>query len=357
MRAVELSLAAQTAYAELLHATQARELLRSVSQLNGSFASKRVKGRIYWYFAYRDLAGALRQLYVGPDGPRVRRLMERFRDEAPAPLAPLARAATALGCAAAAPRHFRIVRRLAEYGFFRSGGVLVGTHAFLCMGNGLGLRFAEGATTLDVDLAHAGRNISVALPASIRVDVHKALESLEMGFLPIAELHGAAGATYLNPKDPELRVDFLTPLARGARSGGSAPAVRVPNLNVALQPLPFMEFLLQDTIQAALFCDEGAVAVNVPAPARFAVHKLLVQGERKGAMRVKARKDVHQAAALVEHLAAQRSEELVEAWADALSRGPGWRKRALQGRAALAQLRPAVPGLERLQVPRGRKPA
>lgn len=346
MRAAELSLAAQTAYAELLHATQARELQRSVSQLNGSFASKRIKGRTYWYFAYRDVAGDLRQLYVGPDGPRVRRLMERFRDEAPAPLAPLARSAGALGCATAVPRHFRIVRRLAEYGFFRAGGVLVGTHAFLCMGNGLGLRFAEGASTLDVDLAHAGRNISVALPANVQVDVHKALESLEMGFLPIAELQGAAGATYLNPKDPELRVDFLTPLARG----GVARSVRVPNLNVALQPLPFMEFLLQDTIQAALFCNEGAVAVNIPSPARFAVHKLIVYGERKGAMRAKARKDLHQAAALTEHLASHEREALGEAWADVLSRGPGWSKRALQGRAALARMRPPVSGLERLAV-------
>lgn len=356
MPAAELSLAAQTAYAELLHATQARELLRSVAQLNGSFAAKRIKGRTYWYFAYRDLAGALRQLYVGPDDARVRRLMERFRDEAPVPLAPLARAARALGCMTVVPRHFRIVRRLAEYGFFRAGGVLVGTHAFLCMGNGLGLRFAEGTATLDVDLAHAGRNISVALPANLQVDVHKALETLEMGFLPIADLQGAAGATYLNPRDPQLRVDFLTPLVRAGR-GGAASAVRVPNLNVALQPLPFLEFLLQDTQQAALFCDEGAVGVNVPAPARFAVHKLIVYGERKGALRAKARKDLHQAAALVAHLAAHHAESLDAAWADALARGPGWRKRVLQGRAALARLRPGLAGLERLAAPRGRRPA
>ncbi|MSQ48847.1 MAG: hypothetical protein EXR30_00470 [Betaproteobacteria bacterium] len=351
MRATELSLAAQTAYAELLHATQARELQRSVAQLNGSFAAKRIKGRTYWYFAYRDVGGALRQLYVGPDSPRVCRLIKRFRDEAPVPLAPLARAAGALGCAAAVPRHFRIVRRLAEYGFFRAGGVLVGTHAFLCMGNGLGLRFTEGARTLDVDLAHAGRNISVALPANVQVDVHKALESLEMGFLPITELQGAAGATTLNPKDPESRVDFLTTLGRG----GGSRSVRVPNLNVALQPLPFMEFPLQDTIQAALFCDEGAVAVNIPAPGRFAVHKLIVYGERKGALRVKARKDLHQSAALIEPLAASNPEELDQAWRDALSRGPGWVKRALQGRAALAHLEPKVQGLEWLAVPAGRE--
>lgn len=346
MRFVELSIAAQTAYAELLHSAQAHDLHRGVGRLNGSFASKRVKGRTYWYFAYRDVGGALRQLYIGPDEARVRRLIERFREEAPKSLVPLARSAAALGCGGVVPRHFRIVRRLAEYGFFHAGGVLVGTHAFLCMGNLLGVRFYDAVRTLDVDFAHAGRNISVALPANIRVDVHKALDSLEMGFLPMTEFHAGGGATYFNPRDPELRLDFLTPLARGA-----ARSVRVPNLNVALQPLPFMEFPLQGTTQAALLCEEGAVAVNIPSPARFAVHKLIVYGERKGAQRLKAQKDLHQAAALVERLATTAPEELAEAWPDALGRGPGWRKRALQGRNALERIEAPVEGLERLAVP------
>jgi hypothetical protein len=81
----------------------------------------------------------------------------------------------------------------------------------LALGNLLGVRWTEGSTTLDVDLAHAGRNVSVALPASLRVDTHGALESLEMGLLPISELDGRIGAQYRNPRDAELRVDFLTP--------------------------------------------------------------------------------------------------------------------------------------------------
>jgi len=177
-RYTELTLSAQTAYAELLDRARAAELHRSVGHLNGSFASKSVKGRRYWYFAYRDVDGAVRQLYVGPDDERVRSLMARFRDQAPRPLAPMARAAAALGCAAAVPKQFRIIRRLAEYGFFRAGGVLIGTHAFVCLGNALGVRFTDAAATLDVDFAHAGRNISVALPADVRIDVRKAIDSL-----------------------------------------------------------------------------------------------------------------------------------------------------------------------------------
>ncbi len=125
--------------------------------------------------------------YVGPNDERVLALVERFgRIRQDKPLAPQAQAALALGCAPTVPKHFRIVMRLSEYGFFRAGGVLIGTHAFLAMGNLLGVRWREGAATLDVDFAHAGRNISVALPADLRIDVHGALESLEMGLLPMA---------------------------------------------------------------------------------------------------------------------------------------------------------------------------
>lgn len=340
MRFLELSLAAQTAYAELLHNARAQELLRSVAHLNGSFAAKKIKERTYWYFAYRDIDGTVRQLYVGPDDERVRNLIERFRQETPKELAPLARAAVALGCEGAVPQHFRVVRRLSEYGFFRAGGVLIGTHAFLCMGNLLGIRFGDGARTLDIDFAHAGRNISLALPANIQVDVQKALDSLEMGFLPMTAFHEGEGGTYCNPKDPEFRIDFLTSMTRKG-----AGIVRIPNLNLTLQGLKFMEFSLQDTTQAALLCEEGAVVVNIPSPARFAIHKLIVYGERKGAFRVKAQKDLLQAAALVEYLGLNRPDELRSAWQDALSRGPGWVKRAREGVRALGRLRPAVSGL------------
>lgn len=340
MRYQELSLAAQTAYAELLENARAGEVHRSVAHLNGSFASKTVKGRAYWYFAYRDVGGAVRQIYVGPDDDRVRTLVNTFRNEQRQPLKPLARSAMALGCQGAVPRHFRIIRRLSEYGFFNAGGVLVGTHAFLCLANLLSVRFIDGTRTLDVDLAHSGRNISVALPANIEFDVHGALDSLAMGFIPITEYQGAAGATYVNPRNPELRIDFVTPAARRGQSN-----IHLPNLAVAILPSKFMEFALQDTTQAVLLSSEGAVMVNVPSPARFAVHKLIVFGERTGAFRPNARKDLLQAAALVECLAATRPDELRSAWNDALSGGSGWAKRLLAGRAALARLKPAAAGL------------
>ena len=158
MRWSDLSLSAQTAYAELLDRTQAFELTNALGGLVGAFHKRMLKGHEYWYFAYRDIDQKLRMAYVGPDGERIRQLVERFETSRQyKPLAPPARMAIAAGCAPVAPKHFRIIKRLSEYGFFRAGGILIGTHAFLSLGNLLGVRWHDGAATLDVDFAHAGQ--------------------------------------------------------------------------------------------------------------------------------------------------------------------------------------------------------
>lgn len=335
----DLPLSAQTAYAQLADVATSLELNRSIENLHGSFSRKTVQGSAYWYFAFRDLDGQVRQLYVGPDTEQVRNAVERAKGAQPKPderLAPLAKAAVALGCAAALPKHVRAIRRLGDYGFFRAGGVLVGTHAFIGMGNMLGVKWFAGGSTTDVDFAHAGKNLSVALPADVRIDVHAALTSFEQGFIPLVQLSGGAGASYRLNLDPEFQIDFLTSLHRD----GEGP-VMIPNLNVGLQPLRFMEFSLEKVTQAVLADRNGvAVSVTIPAPERYAVHKLLVVGERGGAMRTKANKDLQQAAALFAWLLANQRDALHEAWQDALSRGPGWRKRAVEGLIAMQRVHP-----------------
>jgi hypothetical protein len=229
-----------------------------------------------------------------------------------------------------------VIRQLAAYGFFKAGGVLIGTHAFVAYGNLLGVRWIAGDRTLDVDFAHAGKNVSIALPTDVELSVHDALTSLEMGLLPLVELHGKLGAQYRNPKDPELRLDFLTPRVRR----GAGPVV-VPSLDLALEPLPFMELILEGVEQAAVIGTSGASLVNVPAPERYAVHKLIVYGERRGAAQVKAVKDLEQGAALARwFLEHDRSDVFRKVWRDALARGPGWRRRATVGRTALLRRHP-----------------
>ncbi|MEO8628482.1 MAG: nucleotidyltransferase domain-containing protein [Betaproteobacteria bacterium] len=349
-RFVELSLTAQTAYSQLFDVTQAWELARSVATLHGSFASKTVKGRRYWYFQFTDLSRTLRQLYVGPDSDRVRELISEARQTRPEPIPALARSAVALGCAALLSRHYRVIRRLSEYGFFRTGGVLIGTHAFLAYANLFGVRWGDASRTQDVDFAHAGKNLAVALPSSVQVDTRGAIESLEMGLLPITRLVAKSEATYLNPKDPEFRLDFLTTLHRNKEQ-----QYHHRQLGITLQPSKFMEYLLENVGQAAVFSDEGSVVVNIPHPARYALHKLLVYGERTGSFLQKSRKDLFQAAALLEVMRLRRAWEIDEAWSDLIGRGKGWSTRAKQGLDALAELAPDLDAKTWLRFPKARR--
>jgi hypothetical protein len=335
-----LSLTAQTAYAELQDQLRIQNI-DSLRALPGAFHRQMQKGKPYIYYGYRDLDGIGRMAYVGPEDRRVLELIKKYQEFKSSDLLEKikrqAKSAEALGCAATLTKHFRVVNRLEQYGFFRAGGILIGTHAFLAMGNMLGVQWRSSNLTMDVDFAHAGKNVSIALGANVKISVHDALNSLEMGLLPIAQFSGKTGAQYRNPKDPELRLDFVTPQTR---SGG--PVV-LPELGLALECLKFMEFSLIDTTQAVLLSKEGACIVNIPAPERYAVHKLIVYGERPLSERVKANKDLGQAGAIFKVLFDQGNVDLIRnAWADAASRGPGWVKRLNQGKTALLKRYPEL---------------
>jgi hypothetical protein len=329
---------AQSAYAQLVDAALLSEHMRSVADLSGSFAAKTVKGYKYWYYQYSEPSGKLKQIFVGPDSDAINALITRKGEPAISQeLGPLAGSAVALGCTEVLSKHLRVIRRLSEYGFFGAGGVLIGTHAFLAYGNMLGVRWGNASRTQDVDFAHAGKNLALALPSNIEVRTHDAIESLKMGLLPISGLSGKSGATYLAPRDPAFRLDFLTTLHRD----GEAPYEH-PKLHVTLQPLKFMEFSLEQIQQAVLFNAEGAVVVNVPHPARYALHKLLVYGEREGTFAAKSGKDLMQAASLLTLFKEYRAWEIEDAWTDLISRGPGWLSRIKRGINALDQSHPEL---------------
>ena len=332
-----LSASAQSAYAELLEVTRHQELARSVGNLSGSFNRKTVEGATYWYYQFRDSAGAdTRQIFVGPDSEQVRALVEKARAKDTSHLDALAKSAMALGCAAATPAHFRIVRRLNEIGFFRAGGLLVGAHAFLTYGNALGVAWGDLARTQDIDFAHAGKDLELALPTTLMIDTKDAITSLEAGLLPVRGFRpwDKTGG-FVSKVDKQLRVDFLAPMV-----GGKSEPYEHQSLGVPLQPLRFLEFILEDVDQAVVISAVGAVMVNVPDPARYALHKMLVFVERRARNPEKAKKDLRQAAALLEVLAEFRIEDLGKRWDDLLQRGPGWRQRARKGLVALEEIAP-----------------
>ncbi|MBX3692420.1 GSU2403 family nucleotidyltransferase fold protein [Dokdonella sp.] len=347
----ELSASAQTAYAELYERVHVTETLRSPAFVTGNVAYKTIKGSRYAYWAFKELDGRKREYYLGPAGPAIDAI-ERARSEGAPALESVGRqaaSALALGCTATPPKHFRIVKRMAEYQFFRAGGLLVGTHAFLAIGNQLGVAWDGATRTLDLDFAHPGPggNVALALPANLHVNMHDALTSLRHGFLPA--MGGSKGMACLNvsTREPDLRIDFLTVRRRASFDG-----VPAPELGVALSPLKFLEYLIERPGQAVLLDRADACLVNLPDPARYGLHKLIVAHER-GARHPKHGKDIAQAVALIEWHLRESPRALVDAWDDLTARGTGWSKRARASLAVAARTeKEIVQAFERLVAPR-----
>ncbi len=328
------STAAQTAFASLSSASMV-ETVRHIANLPGSFSLKTIKGKPYWYYQTPDLTGKQKQIFIGPATAEMDGLVEQHRRGGAGQqhLKRLAQQAVAAGCTYLTPTHAKIVTRLADAGFFQAGGILVGTHVFMGYQNYLGIQWASSAQTLDLDFAHAGKNVSIAIPSDVKMDMGSVIDSLKMGFVPVKSL-----TTYVKSDETDLQIDFVTSLHRG----GDTP-VLVKALNATMQPLKFMEFSMESPMQMALLSQQGGILVNVPPPEKYAVHKLLVHGERPQSMRVKAAKDLEQAAALIEYLGEYDKPALSDAWRDLNHRGPGWRSRAQQG---LQALKTAHPGLD-----------
>jgi hypothetical protein len=330
-----------TLYAELLeqsiHAeAEAAALGIPAGGPPGSFIRKEVKGRTYWYLQVSE-GGSRRQHYLGADSDALRAWMAEVREtrdviaQDDAGRARLCRMLKSGGAFVQPASSVRVLELLAGASVFRFGGVLVGTHAFSVYGNMLGVRFEDAALrTQDVDVAQ-DPVIGIALLARQEpVDVDEVLRGSDLKFHAVPSLDSRRPSTSYKIRGREMRVDFLTPLV--GRTTGKP--VFLPAFRVSAHPLRMLDYLLKDAGQA-VFAGKRAVLVNVPDPARFALHKLWTSRSRDATWRVKARKDVVQAAHLLEILLEDQPEDVIAAW-QALAERP----RALQ------RVRRAAEGLE-----------
>lgn len=310
----------QTLFAELAERLRALDAARSFASLAGTFASKRVRGREYWYFKTSAGPAGQREYFVGPDNRETRTVMHAHaagRPEVEAARAEIDRLCAMLrqgGAMLTDTPSAKVLSGLASAGVFRLGAVLVGTHAYIALGNVLGMRWTSSLRTQDIDLA-AARTLQVAVPQT-EADLPGALEALHMGFLPVPGLNPKSGQTSFKVRGQALRVDLLT-TAQGSRDGKPVP---IPRLKAAAQPLELLDYLLEAPVSAPLV-NGGATLVNVPDPARFALHKLILAGRRPVAEQPKARKDRQQAAEMIEALHEDRRGDLALA-AKALSGRP-----------------------------------
>jgi hypothetical protein len=329
-----LGLALQTAYADLIDKLL-DDRLHVQARLPGNFVVHVEKGRRYWYRQFRDpVTGKRKQASVGPETPDLLARIARHRAlvETDRARRDIVRALTRTGAAPApTARVGRVLEALAAAGVFRLRAVLVGTAAFQAYGPLLGIRLgSRSITTEDIDVAQF-RSVSVAVDDSVP-PMLDALRAIDPAFQPISKaLHGQAPIAFAAG---DLKFEFLTPM-RGPVE--DAP-VRLPALGTSSQPLRFLDYLICREQVAAILHGAG-VLVNVPDPARYAWHKLIVS-QRRTVNQAKARKDVLQAEVLFEALAADKPGDVRDMWAE-LS-GPGrvrWQEIA---RAGLQRLRTPV---------------
>jgi hypothetical protein len=181
--------------------------------------------------------------------------------------------------------------------------------------------------TEDIDIA-GERTLAVAVPP-LTPDVPKVLDSLEMGFFPVPGLSPRQPATSFKVRGRALRVDLLTPQIGGRRS-----PVPIPRFHTAAQPLPHLDYLIEEAQPAAIVAGSG-ILVSVPQPARLALQKLIVARSRAVTEQAKSGKDLDQAAQLIEILAADRPGDLTRAW------------EALAGRKSLKAARAGIDALKK----------
>ncbi|MGK9237144.1 hypothetical protein KXS07_35945 [Inquilinus limosus] len=111
----------------------------------------------------------------------------------------------------------------------------------------------------------------------------------------------------------------LTP-NRGSEDYGGRPTPMPALGGAAAQPLRFLDFLIYQPIRAVLLHGAG-VPVNVPAPERYAIHKLIIASRRGTDSEGKAKspKDRMQAATIMEAMIMQRqTEDLADAFMESL---------------------------------------
>ncbi|MCX5783655.1 MAG: GSU2403 family nucleotidyltransferase fold protein, partial [Elusimicrobia bacterium] len=309
-----------------------------------AFVEKTIKGEAYCYFQHIDGSGLRRQIYIGKKSPELKKFISSFKKEKKLILPDIQhikqlsaqlRAGGAITSSAASAQ---VLKSLADSGVFKLGGTLVGTHAFAVMGNMLGVNWETHLTTQDIDVA-CSRQIDVAVlgnESAFKADIPTALEKLKMGFLPVPAFSMKDPSTSFKVRGQTLIVDVLTP----AKNENDVKPVFLPRLNTAAQPLPFLDYLMEETEKGAVIAGES-VLVNVPSPARFALHKLIVAGERSASMHGKINKDINQAADLLTVLNEERQGDILMAWSALCRRGKNWPALAKSALKKLERRHPA----------------
>ena len=328
----KISLPIQTLFADLEQRASDAEFL-TFFEKTGSFKRRKRKNRYYWYFQNR-VGDEVQEIYVGPvTDKNVTDKVERF-NEIKADFVErreIVKALLSAGLPQTDIAAGRVIEALAEGGFFRMRGVLIGTTAYQCYAGILGVKL--GLTTVRTQDADFAQYLSIAREIDDSTPpILELLRKVDGSFSPVSALDARHCIAFVNRQ--KYRVEFLTP-NRGSDDYEGVP-VRLPALpGVSAIPLRFLDFLIRNPIRSVLLY-EGGIPVTIPHPARYAVHKLIIS-DRRAIESSKIDKDIGQATELINALSYSRALDLTEAWIEAWERGPSWRQALTSGLMNISQ--------------------
>lgn len=295
--------AARTRHADLKQLALGQE--RVLRGTPGTLKQRTQSGNRYWVREYIRADGKKVDEYLGAaDEATVEAMREAVE---------LARALAAGSAQLRLHGYQRIDRRpavvlevLFNRGLVEAGLVLVGSHAYGALLNELGV-IAPGYRTQDIDLA---RTKPLKLTAKDATTLAQLLADTGFEFKPVPGMPSHRPSSSYKLRGAEgLAVDLLAP---GARTGS---LVAVQELGAHAQAIPFLEFLAQDPIRGVVLSPNQVIPVNLPAPERFAIHKLYASQSR-GSQRDKAGKDLEQATVLAAAIEEEAPGALAKAFRD-----------------------------------------
>ncbi len=278
---------------------------------NISFKSKLVGGKRYWYI-YISLGARRSEHYLGEETKELldrieeqRALWESTEDDRKSRQR-LVAMLLAGGATATPDNEGKVLSLIERAGLFLAGGVVVGTLAFRAYANMLGVTWRSELQTRDIDLASDYKYPIVIPRGGKPIDLARLLLDSGMGFLQVPALNRKSPSTKFKIRGQELSVELLTPM----RGRETAKPVEIPGLAAFAEPVRFLDYLLDD-IQPAVLLYKHGILINVPAPARFAFHKLVVSQRRRAGDVEKISRDLAQAEQLFDVLVEGRPGDLI----------------------------------------------
>lgn len=211
---------------------------------------------------------------------------------------------------------------ISHAGLFKHGAVLVGTAAYMMSEPLVGRRLpAPTLMTGDLDLATANLALKAEPPERLETIIKRGDPTFE----PVLHIRPNKPPSRFRTADGFL-LDLITPTRRRTNTNPMA----MEELDAGAAPLQYMDWLIAEPVPTVALWGSG-VSINIPQPARFAVHKLILAQKRDIGSRVKRQKDLAQADALIEAIQSHDPFDLHDALVGAAARGRnGWREPILR---------------------------